>query len=280
MQSPRFAAILLCLLSMIAPPARTQTLGSPLSLDLLLDSLDANILAYRRTVPNLLCTEKAQSTARMGTVVLSPNLMTPGGPANAPHPSSSEVRQRTESIFRLRRVDEPTALGLFDESRIVQTVNGKKPADNATLASPVLLFGVFSNGLNLVSKDGRACFSFRLHPPKGKQIVVDFRDLPSAQRGAECPPFANTSGRIFVDPQSMHVARIEKRVPRQELVPGVFGPWDWTEDYAPVTLLDKTFWMPKSIRSRGVSEDDAQEWTYEATYLDYHLFHADVRIVP
>jgi hypothetical protein len=171
-------------------------------------------------------------------------------------------------------------MGLFDESRIVQTVNGKKPADNAALSSPVMLFGVFSNGLNLLSKDGQACFSFRLHAPKGKPIVVAFRDLPSARRGAACPPFANTSGHIFVDPQSMHVTRIQKRMPHQELVPGVFGLWDWTEDYAPVSLLNRTFWMPRSIRSRGVSDDDAEEWTFEATYLDYHLFHADVRIVP
>jgi hypothetical protein len=252
-----------------------------LTLSALLDRLETNILEYRKSVPNLLCTERAQVDSKTGGVVLGPNLATPGGSGSAEHSSTTEVRQRSEATFRLRRLNEPGELGWFDESRIVESIDGKvPPPEQAAIASPVMLYGVFSNGLNLLSQEGRSCFAFRLHAKTGKQIVVQFADLPGNERASNCGPLEHTTGRILVDPLSMHVVHIEKKVPHHELTPGVFGLWEWSEEYAPVTLLGQVFWMPRLIRSQSQSEDRGSQWTFDATYVDYHLFHAEVRIVP
>ena len=255
--------------------------NSNLTLDTLLDRLESNILDYRQSVPDLFCTERAQSERKTGGQTSGPDFATPGGALPSERTPLVEFRQRSESSFRLRRTTELGATGLFEESRVVRSVNGKQPTRGTdNLSAPAILYGIFSNGLNILSRQGRACFGFRFRDArKNKQIVVDFADLPIGERVAGCPPFEKTSGRIFVDSVSMHVIRIEKRTPDHELVPGVFGQWEWTEEYAPVTLLNRTFWMPKSIRSRSVSDSGNFRWTFDATYSDYHLFHAKSRIV-
>jgi hypothetical protein len=58
------------------------------------------------------------------------------------------------------------------------------------------------------------------------------------------------------------------------------GEWTWTVEYGPVQLLGKTFWVPKTIRSTSVTKDPSYTWSFEGTYTDYHLFHAESRIVP
>ena len=200
----------------------------------------------------------------------------------APREATFEDSSESSAIFRLKRLPEPSDKGLFEESRISQHVTYTSDAPGyEQFGIPALLYGVFSNGLNILSPEGRQCFSFNLRKGKqGKPIVVEFADLPSDQRAAACLAFQNGRGIIQIDPETMHVTQIERNVPHHVLVGDIKGDWTWKEKYAPVTLMGKTFWLPSSITSRSVSADQRSIWTFDATYKDYHLFYSTTRILP
>lgn len=284
------ALILACLF--YVAPLRAQPMrkslplpeSRPLTLDALLDRLEQNIADYRKSVPNLFCRERATSSIKSGGQVEGPGQANPDGYTPPKRSPIKESKVVSEGTFRLQRNNEVGKIGPFEETRIIEYVNGEKPKSKENLKAPYIpavLYGVFSNGLNILSQEGRACFRFRLHNSEpGELIVIDFHDLPANERGRQCPAYEATSGRVLVDPASMHVVRIEKKIPDHELVRGVRGKWNWSEDYAPVTLLDQQFWMPTRIQSESVAHSGSPVWRFEGVYTDYHLFHADVRIVP
>ena len=279
------ALLLLACITRAALPqdgsGRPDPVRSNLSLSNLLDQIQTNIIFFEQSVPNLYCTELANAVHTSGGEPVGPDLSVPGGAVPAERSRKIEDKTSVTSVFRLRRTNEIGQVGVFEESRIVQSVNGKSPASHSqNIPMPAILYGIFSNGLNIFSREAESCFRFKLHAEKKQQIEIDFSDLPQKERSADCPAFARTTGRVLVDSASMHVVKIEKSVPRIELVPGVFGHWDWREEYAPITLNDKTFWMPRKIVSKSAAEDGSEVWTFEGTYSRYHLFHAQAHIVP
>ncbi|WP_263415944.1 hypothetical protein [Terriglobus albidus] len=247
------------------------------SLDEILNKAQANIESYRTSVPNVYCTEHAVANRKI------PN-SSPGPASSTPASRAATIEDSAESsaIFRLKRLPQPSENGIFEESRISQHVTYSSDAPGYEMFGiPALLYGVFSNGLNILSPEARQCFSFNLRKVKqGKPIVVEFADLPADQRAAGCLAFQNARGAIQIDPETMHVAQIERSVPRQVLVGDIKGEWTWKEKYSPVTLMGKTFWLPNSITSRSVSSDQRSVWTFDATYKDYHLFYSTTRILP
>lgn len=284
-------ALILACLFFVAPLCAQSTRKSlplpgsgSLTLDTLLDRLEQNISDYRKSIPNLFCRERATSSIKSGGQVEGPGQASPDGYTPPTRSPIKEWKVVSEGTFRLQRNTEVGKTGAFEEIRIIEYVNGEKPKskqDLKTLYIPAVLYGVFSNGLNILSQEGRTCFRFRIHPSEpGELIVVDFHDLPANERGSQCPAYEATSGRILVDPASMHVVRIEKKIPDHELIHGVRGRWNWSEDFAPVTLLDQQFWMPTRIQSEGVAHSGSPAWHFDGVYTDYHLFHAEARIVP
>lgn len=247
------------------------------SLDEILNRAQANIESYRTSVPNVYCTEHAVANRKI------PNT-SPGSASSTPVSRVAIIEDSAEStaIFRLKRLPEPSENGIFEESRISQQVTYRSDAPGyEEIGIPALLYGVFSNGLNILSPEGRQCFSFTVHKVKqGKPIVVEFTDLPTDQRAAGCFAFQNGRGTIQIDPETMHVTQIERSVPHHVLVGDIKGDWTWKEKYSPVTLAGKTFWLPSSITSRSVSSDQRGVWTFDATYKDYHLFYSTSRILP
>jgi hypothetical protein len=235
-----------------------------LTLEGVLDQLQKNLSEYRNAVPDLYCNEHVVS-------------------------SMDERRSRTatvtDSVFRLRKRRREDGLVEFEESRVLQAVDGKVPVNGSeSLSGPAVLSGVFSDGLQVVSREVRGCYVYTLHPlreghPKDK-LVVDFRDLPPEERAAGCLPFEGTSGQATIDPVSMHVVRLEKSTPDPDRILGKRGTWKWRVDYAPVKLMGDTFWMPQTIRSTSRTEDGMYQWEFDGTYRNYHLFHAESRIVP
>jgi hypothetical protein len=228
-----------------------------LTLSQILDYIEANLLVYQQSVPNIYCTELAHASRKSGGQLVGPDLASPGGNLPSERVRAIEDKASVSSVFRLRRSTEVGQVGVFDESRVVQSVNGKAPASqNLAIPVPAVLYGVFSNGLYIFSREGRSCFAFKLHSAKKQQFIdIEFKDLPQNERSADCPSFAKTSGHVVIERKSMHVIRINKRIPRTELIPGVFGSWEWSEDYAPIALNTETLWMPSRIVSTSVAED-------------------------
>ena len=252
------------------------------SLDEILNRAQANIESYRTSVPNVYCTEHAIANRKIPNSSPVSGGAAPGGSTPTPREATIEDSSESSAIFRLKRLPEPSDKGLFEESRISQHVTYTSDAPGyEQFGIPALLYGVFSNGLNILSPEGRQCFSFILRKIKqGKPIVVEFADLPSDQRAAACLAFQNGRGIIQIDPETMHVTQIERNVPHHVLVGDIKGDWTWKEKYSPVTLMGKTFWLPNSITSRSVSSDQRSIWTFDATYKDYHLFYSTTHILP
>jgi hypothetical protein len=242
--------------------AQTNASQGPLglTLDALLERLELNMRDYDASVPNLYCSEHMRS--QMGS-------------------QSMSVVRVTESMFRLRRHDGPDAAGRLEESRVVNRVDGRAIQSDAQVWEPALLYGAFGDGLKIVSVEGKECFRYKLktrHRPD--RYVVEFSSLRAEDRGPRCPAFQKDSGRVFVDPESLHVVRIEQRFPDHLLTAGTMGVWKWSTDFAPVTLLGRQFWLPKTMKANAFSDNHLQEWSFDAVYSNYHLFHADVTILP
>jgi hypothetical protein len=248
--------------------------GQPraLSLEDVLENLQANLHHYRQTVPDLYCSERVES--RM-------------------EGRGTHLKTVTEATFRLRKRKLEDGTIQFDESRVLRRVDGRPvAADVEKLSGPAILSGVFSTGLDIISEGERGCYEYTLRAggqtgdrqaadkAVAGKILVEFKDLPPGERERACVPFENSHGYAVIDPESMHVVVLEKTTPDYGRIPGMKGEWTWTVEYGPVELLDKTFWVPKTIQSVSVTKDHTYTWTFDATYEDYHLFHAESRIVP
>jgi hypothetical protein len=235
-----------------------------LAMDEVLDQLQENLSSYRSSVPDLFCNEHVVSAME-----------------------SRRVRTETvtDSTFRLRRLHSEDGLVEFEESRVLRAVDGKVPvSDSEKLSGPAVLSGVFSDGLQVVSREVRGCYVYTMHPvraghPKDR-IVVDFKNLPRAERAVECPPFEETRGRATIDPVTMHVVRLEKTTPDPTFGLERAATWTWTVDYGPVQMAGKMFWMPQTIRSVSRTDDGGYMWSFDGRYSNYHLFHAESRLVP
>ena len=255
------------------------------TLDDVLEGLQANLHDYRQTVPDLYCNERVESTMQgRGT----------------------NLKTVTEATFRLRKRRLEDGTIEFEESRVLRKVDGRPVTANVEkLSGPAILSGVFSTGLDIISEEERGCYKYTLHAGAGrgvpdkqsadnsatanqaadkrdaeKMVVVEFKDLPQGERERACVPFESTYGYAVIDPVSMHVVLLEKTTPNYGRIAAMKGEWTWTVEYGPVQLLGKTFWVPKTIRSTSMTKDHSYTWSFDGTYADYHLFHAESRIVP
>lgn len=202
-------------------------------------------------------------------------------------------RTTTDSIFRLRR-SEASRSGIdtfgtdksihrFIESREIKTVD-KKPAKKQGLSGPAIFAGAFSNALQVVSLELRDCYDYHLvphqHLHRRPVLVIDYALKDTSINNQACPGPEMNSGRAFIDPQTMEIVRLEQRTPDHEINPGIYGPWTWSIDYAEVIFNDKPFWMPKTVTSSATAKDSRLEWTFVATYRNYHKLIVTSRILP
>jgi hypothetical protein len=204
----------------------------------------------------------------------------------------------TNSTFRLVRTLNPDKTVALAESRYIKTVNGL-PASGAVLSGPAIVSGAFSGGLSFVSLSQQACMQYTLHridrSRPGDSYVVDFVSVFNRQHPPNCLLREDGSGRVFIDPASMEVTRVEVTAPHHTIIPGiksrsgrvlfrsVVGKWVFSVDYAPITLDGRIFWMPATIDSIALSNTyvpSQMVWTFKADYNNYHKLEVTSRIVP
>lgn len=123
--------------------------------------------------------------------------------------------------------------------------------------------------------------SYALEPTKpGKPYVIQFATLPGKHNN--CLLAEEGNGRVFIDPATMQVKRMELVVPDHIILPQTVGVWRIAIDYAPVLLDGRTFRMPTTIVSTAVSTYDGTEteWAFNARYSNYHKLEVTSRILP
>jgi hypothetical protein len=221
--------------------------------------LQKNISTYLSSVPSFFCDERVDS--------------------NLYQPRDVKITTVTDSVFRIRRTSEDKSTQLV-ESREIKAVN-HKPAKGENITGPAVFRGAFTNGVLLVSPVFTPCFEFQRGPEVRvggvDAIVLDFKATAETLLDRSCPKVGE--GRVFIDPQSFHILRVEARVSDHEIMPGVFGLWTWSINYAPVTLDGRTFWMPKTIESQAVPIDHHAAWSFVAKYSNYHKLEVTSRII-
>lgn len=250
-----------------AQPLAQQS--GPVSLDHLLDVLQANNMEYARSVPNFFCQERVSSEIE---------------------PNGTPFGRRvivTESTFRIRRTPAPNGLVDLKESRDVKRVNGKlyqSDDEVEKLAGPSMVFGIFSTALSLVAADQKPCFDYKFASPKKQDpphvLVIEYVARKPDVRPATCIEKELSRGRALIDPATLRVTRMEQKTNAHTIMPGLDGQWTWTVDYAPSDLGGKTFWLPTRIVSLQLADRNLSQWNFDGTYTDYHRLSATTKILP
>jgi hypothetical protein len=255
-------------------PAFAQQAQSP-ALDDILLALEKNLHHYDTGVPSLFCDERVVSKMV---------------------PDPRRQNSTTDSTFRLKRISNPDHETTLEESREIRIVQGYR-TNGKSLAGPSIVRGAFSGGLSMVSLSQKGCMRYTLEPinptaPR-EPYVVQFASLPSSERPAQCHLIEDGSGRVFVDPASMQIQRLEFTAPHHVVSPGVqtakgflvppiFGVWNILVDYSPVLFGGESFWLPTTIASSTTSTSGVRSrtaWSFVATYSNYHRLEVTSRVL-
>lgn len=268
----RSLVVLLAVLSVGYSHALSAQQVTAPTLDEILKHLQANLNHYDGSLPSLFCDEHLVSQVE---------------------PGLSNEHTVTDSIFRLKRVDNADHTTSLVESRDIKTMDGKPAAPQAIKAFPSMVNGAFEGGFAVVSLDQRGCMKYTLERVREKQpdepYVVNFATELTPENKAKCLLQEKSKGRVFIDPASMGITHFEMTTPHHLIVQGnaydapVYGKWVVTVDYVPVVLDRETFWLPSEIKSRNVSTSQGFHvtvWSFEAAYRNYHRLEVTSHILP
>jgi hypothetical protein len=261
-------SVMLCALGRGIPVAAQQQ--DPQTLEAILQRLQANLDRYDASIPSFYCDEHAVSQA-------SPGLS----------------RQNTDnySVFRLKRVLSHEHAVTLEESREVKKVNGHAPTGDE-IEGPDLVNGAFGGGFAMVSLEQQSCMDYTLERRKKNApdapYVIRFASVLTPKNIAGCLLQEDGKGRVFVDAETMQIARMELTIPHHTIGAGdgyqaaLKGEWRLTVDYARVKLDKEVFWLPATIRSQTISGGgtfQVKEWSFKADYSNFHKLEVRSRIL-
>lgn len=257
-----FLTVMLLVISSAAQGRRAlaaeKTAGP--DLDKILRQLESNFLQYHASIPSFFCDEHVISGVRRRGVPL-------------------EVT-RTNSIFRLKRHGSGKMAPLI-ESRQIKTEDGKPAKDAEVLHGPAVLSGAFNIATAMIAYSEKRCFTYRLtESRKHHQYIIEYATKDPEEQGKLCTVKEPTKGRAFVDSNAMQITRIEARTSNHPMPGNVTGVWTWSVDFGKVLLNGQTFWLPRRIESFADTDRYPLEWSFDATYRNYHELAVSSRIIP
>lgn len=189
----------------------------------------------------------------------------------------------TESIFHLQRSRVSGSTQLV-ESRDTRMVDRHTGETSRIFGGPAVFTGAFSYAPTFLLPQFKDCYGYKLLPSRRidhVEVQVIEYVLNPRSSGASCPLHEQIKGRAFIDPQSMQLVKIEEQRPHHALTKDFAVGWDWSIEYARVVIADKPFWLPKAINSTAsYNAGRAAEWTFTATYRNFHLTSVTSTIVP
>ena len=253
-------------IGMLAPFARARDRGA--TLEDILRALQANLESYDKNVPSFFCDEHAVSEMFPGT---RPDVTV------------------TDSVFRLKRVEDADHTTSFVESREVKSVNSG-PVTSASPDPPAVIDGIFEGALAVVSASQQPCMHYELRKPKDGDIILDFKTADHPTQAKDCVLQEKAHGRAIIDAASLQVKRLEMTAPRHiirddrnQWVEPLKGEWVVSVNYAPVLLDGRAFWMPAAINSRVTSDPNSfhsRTWIFKGTYTNFHKLEVSSRVLP
>ena len=264
----RASPLALILLLTLRGIAAGQAPATP-TLDALVRQLQDNAWDYRTNVPDFFADEHVVSSMKQE--------------------GAREVKTTSDSIFRLVRSHGIGETHNLTESREIKLVN-KKPATSSNLQGPAVFTGGFSTAPIIVSLEMSHCFDYaleeptpldkqRMPPDRQRMLLISYTITDEGLHDESCPGPEKQSGRVFVDPETLRLVRFEMVLPNHKDVINGRMLWRWSVDFAPVTLDNHQFWLPKTITSHSEANNGAGVWEFTATYSNYHKTEVRSRIL-
>jgi len=260
------SAVAVAGIGMLAPFARARDRGA--TLEDILRALQANLESYDKNVPSFFCDEHAVSEMFPGT--------------------RRDVTV-TDSVFRLKRVEDADHTTSFVESREVKSVNSG-PVTSASPDPPAVIDGIFEGALAVVSASQQPCMHYELRKPKDGDIILDFKTADHPTQAKDCVLQEKAHGRAVIDAATLQIKRLEMTAPRHiirddrnQWAEPLKGEWVVSVNYAPVLLDRRTFWMPGAINSRVTSDPNSfhsRTWIFKGTYTNFHKLEVSSRVLP
>jgi hypothetical protein len=253
-------------------PLALQAWQQPSSLDQVLPRVQENVTQFEASLPNFVCNERITSSKISDGKVAAETVI--------------------ESIFvSIQKRDQPGRHLHYVENRELTTVNGKNAAKDQKLPKgPFILRGGFSGTLSTVFDPLMAAHrNYSLgsaEPVDGKtMLVIEFftkegqKEIGMDLNGKWFPQ--KDSGKAWIDPDSMQVARLEYRVAN---APSSFSQWSFSVEYASVLIGGQPFWMPKTVRSEisrppSGKRSDEKARRFVAEYTNYRKFDVSSGVV-
>jgi hypothetical protein len=235
------------------------------SLSDIIGRVSQNVKEFQELLPDFVCSEKITSK-RMDS-------------------GKATSQKIVESIFTSTQAPR-TGLA-FIESREVVAIDGK-PVRPGT-AMPRLPFGMgggFGSLLTMTfSPENIAVHEYEI-PDTGNQqnsekVLIRFKTKPGQRQLGEILNghafYSNDIGKALIDVRTMQVLRLE----RQSLDnPPPFAVTSTVVAYGPVTIGEREFWMPQTVRSEVIEKNSKKTALYTAEYTDCRKFTATVQIKP
>ena len=234
------------------------------SLSDIIDGVSQHVREFEELLPDFVCSEKITSNRAESGKITS--------------------QKTVESVFT--SLQSPGSVLAFSEFRDVTAIDGKQVRPGT--AMPRLPYGMGGGFGSLLAMTFSPA-NIRVHEYEiaeaeqqdSKTILIRFRTKPGQRHLGEILNgrhfYSNDVGKALIDIRSMQVLHLE----RQSLDnPPPFASNLMVVAYGPVTIGEREFWMPQSVRSEVVERNPRKTALYIAEYTDCRKFTATVQIKP
>ena len=227
----------------------------------MLEVVRGHIERLETSVPNFICKEQITSRFYLGSKV--------------------KKETRAEAVLTTTR-GTTEHRGTFSESRADMSINGKPTKRNDISGPFVWRGGPAYADLHYLfnSNHGMECRSYQLVGSAKLEdkdtFLLQVRAAAGQQDSCQDLP-ADSADKIWLDPQSFNVVRIESFDPPTtgDLNGSEGATLTLTVDYAPVVFDGAEYWLPSHFISQLDFPGTPKHFVYESRFSDYHKYGAE-----
>ncbi len=234
-------------------------LGQDNELQRYMEGARAHVQRLESSVPNFVCDEQIISRAY----------------------DKQKVRKETRAeavLTTTRSVKE--GHGTFAETRAQMRINGKPSAKNEISGPFVWSGGPAYGDLHFLfnSTLGAKCLNHTLVGPvklgNKDALLIETHAPENVEYDDACSDLRpDSADRIWIDPTTLNVMRVESHDPPATRIPGT--DLTLTVEYAAVSFDGQEYWLPSHFISRLDFPGTPRYMQYEAFFSNYHKYTAE-----